>query len=290
MRHNRTKFADFSPSPHRFGVACRPLTCDCNLSWQSDMFLLYIKVGVRRQFDRSWQIFDKVSSISQSREVWILGRPLSATRHSHLGLRLLLTLFTIATFVWNLHTSLSALWWVSFFQPGFPKTNTTDVVYLEIYMFNIWQELCRNSPRWWLPYIQISSVVRSRVDGSEKNWKDWKRNEEVEALLGNNDRPVIFLQTGESLLRGEPIRWVGCTGKARPTYTGGKLRASADMAIHPRLHTVHTSWHKWRLVEIESSTLDEEILDRLQSLLTDGFQWLEKTLEKANRSLPNNTG
>ena len=158
------------------------------------------------------------------------------------------------------------------------------------YMFNIWDESCRNSPRWWLPYIQISSVVRSRVDGSEKNWKDWKRNEEVEALLGNNDRPVIFLQTGESLLRGEPIRWVGCTGKARPTYTGGKLRASADMAIHPRLHTVHTSWHKWRLVEIESSTLDEEILDRLQSLLTDGFQWLEKTLEKANRSLPNNTG
>ena len=122
MRHNRTKFADFYlPPRHRFGVARRPLTCDCNLSWQSDMFLLYIKVGVRRQFDRSWQIFDKVSSISQSREVWILGRPLSATRHSHLWLQLLLTLFTIATFVWNLHISLSAHWWVSFSSQDFLK-------------------------------------------------------------------------------------------------------------------------------------------------------------------------
>ena len=35
----------FSPC-HRFGVARRPLTCDCKLSWQSDMFLLYIKVGL----------------------------------------------------------------------------------------------------------------------------------------------------------------------------------------------------------------------------------------------------
>ena len=29
-----------------FGVARRPLTCDCKLSWQSDIFLLYMKVGL----------------------------------------------------------------------------------------------------------------------------------------------------------------------------------------------------------------------------------------------------
>ena len=218
----KTKFADFPPPRHRFGVARRPLTCDCNLSvWH--VFALYKGDGcVCRQFDRSWQIFDKVSSISQSREVWILGLwTLSASRHDHFWLQTAPHSFHdcnlgLKSSYISLYISLSALVNESHFssQEFLKPTQLTDIFTLLSKSGHILDH--GNAMIFGWGVLENQRIMRAEslqdddyhifglaVLGNHE-WMVLRRigNESgtrrVEALQGNNDRPVqIFLQTGE---------------------------------------------------------------------------------------------
>ena len=98
----------FSPR-HRFGVARRPLTCDCKLSWQSDMFLLYIKVGlvptVWKVLTNFWQSVVNFPNPGTWSEA--CGGRFLQLATLIFGSKLLLSLFTIATLVSNLHISMA---------------------------------------------------------------------------------------------------------------------------------------------------------------------------------------
>ena len=111
-----------------FGVARRPLTCDCKLSWQSDMFLLYIKVGlvptVWKVLTNFWQSVVNFPNPGTWSEA--CGGRFLQLATLIFGSKLLLSLFTIATLVSNLHISTG--WRGSIFSiQDCPETNTSDI-------------------------------------------------------------------------------------------------------------------------------------------------------------------
>ena len=80
-------------------------------------------------------------------------------------------------------------------------------------------------------------------------------------MLGNNDRPVIFLQTGESLLRVRAYKVILPLPQARPT---------SSLGVSP-IHPAHNA-HFLAQMEIESSMLDEGSLKYKQIMINEAHQ------------------
>ena len=83
-------------------------------------------------------------------------------------------------------------------------------------------------------------------------------------MLGNNDRPVIFLQTGESLLRVRAYKVILQLPQARPT-------SSLGVTEHQPIHPAHNA-HFLAQMEIESSMLDEGSLKYKQIMINEAHQ------------------
>ena len=123
-RHNH--ICRFFLPLHRFGVA----SPDCKLSWQSDMFLLHMKVGVPPTV---WQVLTNFwQSVVNFPKPGTRGlrRPLSATHQSHLLFSQLQPWLQIFTCV---------KWRVSFFQPGLSLNQHKWYVWWKYTYLGFWE-------------------------------------------------------------------------------------------------------------------------------------------------------